>query len=132
MKDVEFFKSKEAPHPLAPYSHLVRTGHYIFTCGMGPRHPETNQVAPNFSQQARQCFQNLFSLIQEKGLRKENIIALDVFLTRQEDFGAMNQVYREFFKNHEPVRTTLGVSFLPGNILIELKAILYLNQQTGS
>mgnify|MGYP002335667577 CR=1 FL=1 len=54
----------------------------------------------------------------------EDLVDVTVFLTdMKRDFHTYNRVYAEYFKDHQPCRTTVGIDSLPTPIAIELKCI---------
>ena len=51
-----------------------------------------------------------------------------VFLTDMRgDFDTYNRIYRDYFKDNQPCRTTVEVTSLPTPIAIELKCIATIN-----
>ena len=50
------------------------------------------------------------------------MISVRVFLTEVEHFAAMNEVYREFFTEPYPARSTIYVGLPPG-LLVEIDAL---------
>ena len=53
----------------------------------------------------------------------ENIIKINIFLTDMNDFGIVNVIMAEEFGDHKPVRSTIEVSALPKNAMIEMDII---------
>lgn len=132
---IETFNTPRAPKPLGSYSHAVRYENLIFTAGIGPRHPQTNEVpglvldsegrkrAYDIVLETRMTLENIKVILEDLGSSLDKIIEIQTFLLRMEDFNKYNEVFSEYFIRHKPARTTLGVSTLPGNISIEMKAI---------
>ena len=46
-----------------------------------------------------------------------------VFVKDLNDFAAVNEVYAEYFSEHEPARSCVEVANLPKNGLLEIEAI---------
>lgn len=132
---LEHLISQVAPKPLGKYSHAVIYKDLVFVCGMGPRHFENDSVpglvldengvrlSYDIEAETRATLQNLEIVLKEAGVTLADVVEMNVFLTRMEDFQKMNGVYAEFFTDKAPVRTTLGVASLPGDISVEMKAI---------
>ena len=57
----------------------------------------------------------------------ENVVKVSVFLADLNDFEAMNEVYREFFKDNYPARTTVQAVLRTGR-KIEIDCIARVNQ----
>ena len=116
--------SSRAPRPLGPYPHARRVGNLLFLSGIGPRHPQTDQIPEGIEAQTRACIENVKAILEDAGSSLENVVDVTVFLTHLDrDFAAYNRVYGEYFAAIGPTRTTAGVVALPGPISIELKVI---------
>jgi 2-iminobutanoate/2-iminopropanoate deaminase len=63
------------------------------------------------------------TLLQENGLKLDNIIKTTVFLKNIADFPTVNEIYADFFPQEPPARSTIEVSALPKGALIEIEAI---------
>ncbi|MED4761582.1 Rid family detoxifying hydrolase, partial [Priestia megaterium] len=77
----------------------------------------------NIVEQTKQCFDNLFKVLEASGLTSENVEKVNVFLTNMNDFAAMNEVYATQFSAPYPARTTIGVASLPLGAQIEIEMI---------
>ncbi|NLI96268.1 MAG: RidA family protein [Synergistaceae bacterium] len=109
---------------VGPYSHAVESGDVLYLSGQTPIDPATGQlVEDDIEAQARQCFRNLFAVLQSAGLSQENVVKVNVFLTDMNDFARMNAVYREQFEPPYPARSTIGVASLPLGARVEIEMI---------
>ncbi len=109
---------------VGPYSHAVESGDVLYLSGQTPIDPATGQlVEDDIEIQARQCFRNLFAVLESAGLSPGNVVKVNVFLTDMGDFPRMNAVYREQFEPPFPARTTIGVAALPLGARIEIEMI---------
>ena len=128
--------SDKAPEPVGPYPHARKVGHLLFLSGVGPRTRGSreipgvtldlkgNIVAYDIEEQCHAVFQNVRYILEASGSRWENLVDVTVFLTNMKaDFTTFNKVYGEYFKDHQPCRTTVEVSSLPTPIAIELKCV---------
>ena len=59
-------------------------------------------------------------VIEVAGGTMDSILQLTVFLTKIEDYDGMNKVFKTYFPNGGPARTTVAVAALPGNSLVEI------------
>lgn len=134
--------SSNAPRPVGAYPHARRVGDFLFLSGIGPRDPETNGVpgleqSPSgnftkfdFEAQCHSVFKNIRIVLESSGAKWEDLVDVTVFLTdMQRDFQTYNRIYAEYFKDHQPCRTTVGINSLPTPIAIELKCMAYLGDQ---
>jgi 2-iminobutanoate/2-iminopropanoate deaminase len=62
-------------------------------------------------------------LVEVGGGSMESIMQLTVFLTTLDNFEAMNKIFKTYFPNGGPARTTVAVAGLPGNSLVEINCI---------
>jgi 2-aminomuconate deaminase len=116
--------SARAPRALGPYPHARRVGNLLFLSGVGPRHPQTEQIPEGIEAQTRACIENLRVILEDAGSALERVVDVTVFLTNLDrDFAAFNRVYGEYFSTIRPTRTTVGVVALAIPISVELKVI---------
>lgn len=88
--------------------------------------PDTAQiVGPDFAAQAHQAFKNIRALIEQSGLAMSDVMKVTVFLTRAEDFAELNEIYRTYFAEPYPCRSTLLVALQPASLLLEVEASAY-------
>jgi 2-iminobutanoate/2-iminopropanoate deaminase len=116
-----------APAAIGPYSQGVRAGNLIFTAGQIALDPETQRVvAAGIADQTTRVFENLKAILEEAGASLENVVKATVFLKDFNDFAAMNAVYGAYLAPEgvaPPARTTVEVSRLPKDVLVEIELI---------
>lgn len=119
--------TNEAPKAIGPYSQAVRLGNLLFTSGQIALHPETQQmIAGGIAEQTAQVFANLKAILEAGGSSFAQVAKATVFLKNFDDFAAMNAVYAEHLAaggNPPPARTTVEVSRLPKDALIEVELV---------
>lgn len=116
-----------APAAIGPYSQAIRVGNLVFTAGQIPIDPATQQVvAGGITEQARRVLENLQAILEAGGSSLNRVIKATVYLNSMDDFAAMNLVYDAYLGRdgeEAPARTTVEVSRLPKNVLIEIDVI---------
>ena len=115
-----------APAAIGPYSQGVRVGNLIFTAGQIPLDPATQQiVASGITEQTTRVLENLKAVLEAGGSSLAQVVKATVFLKDFNDFAAMNAVYAAYLGNDgaAPVRTTVEVSRLPKDALIEIELV---------
>lgn len=115
-----------APAAIGPYAQAVRVGNLIFTAGQIPLDPLTQQVvAGGIAEQAKRVLENLKAILEEAGSSLDRVVKATVYLKDLADFAAMNAVYAEYLESdgEAPARSTVEVSRLPRNVLIEIDLI---------
>ena len=71
--------------------------------------------------QAKQAFENLSNLLEAAGTSMDKVVKTTVFIKEMNDFGAINEVYAEFFPAPFPSRSCVEVARLPKDLLIEVE-----------
>lgn len=116
-----------APAAIGPYSQGVRVGNLIFTAGQIPLDPATQQVvAGGITEQTTRVLENLKAILEEAGSSLERVVKATVYLKDMNDFAAMNAVYAAYLGQdgeEPPARTTVEVSRLPKNVLVEIDVV---------
>jgi 2-iminobutanoate/2-iminopropanoate deaminase len=116
--------SPDAPKAMGAYAPAIRTGTLLFVSGQIPIDPATgNLVEGDISLQARRVLDNLRAIVEAAGLTLSDVVRTTVFLADMNDFAAMNQIYGGYFSDPFPARSTVEVSRLPRDVLIEIDAI---------
>lgn len=108
--------------PKAPYSPVVVSGDHVFTAGQVGYDSSGVLVAGGVAEQTRQALENVRACLEAAGSGLAHVVKVTAFLADLGDFEAYNAVYREYFDEPFPARTTVGVS-LPRGILVEIEAV---------
>lgn len=116
------------PPPAGPYNHAMMVGRLIATAGQVGVDPKSGELAgPDVARQTRQALINLQSVLEDCGASLKSVFRVGVFLTRPDDFAAMNDVYRELMPAPFPARTTVYAGLNPG-LLVEIDALAYADE----
>ena len=114
----------KAPAAIGPYSQAVLVNGMLFTSVVIPIDPETNTlVEGDVTVQARQAIGNLKNLIEASGSSMDKVVKTTVFIKDMNDFGKINDIYKDFFTSDFPARSCVEVARLPKDVLIEIEAI---------
>jgi 2-iminobutanoate/2-iminopropanoate deaminase len=117
----------KAPAAIGPYSQGVRTGNLVFTAGQIPLDPATGQVvASGIAEQTTRVMENLKAILEAAETSLDRVVKATVFLKDFNDFAAMNAVYGSYLSGDKaapPARTTVEVSRLPKDVLVEIELI---------
>lgn len=113
-----------APQAIGPYSHAIEAGNLLFCSGQTPIDPATSQlVKGHIEEQTRQALANVAAVLKARGLTLQHVVKSTVFLKNFGDFQRMNAVYSEVFAGHKPARSTVEVSRLPMDCLVEIEVV---------
>ena len=122
----EVISTKNAPNAIGPYSQGIRIGDFLFTSGQGPVDPKTGKLREGIVDQTRQVLNNIKAIIEAAGGSMTDVVKTTVFLKNLTDFQKMNEIYATFFGSNPPARSTVEVSRIPLDSLVEIEAIVYL------
>jgi 2-iminobutanoate/2-iminopropanoate deaminase len=115
-----------APPPVAPFSHAVETGGFVFVTGQMPDSPEAPGLLPEgIVEQTRNVMSNLAIVLQGLGLGLQDVVMVRAYLTHfAEDYAAFNAVYRAHFPAERlPARTCVGVTGLAYEARVEIDLV---------
>ena len=116
--------SPNAPKAIGPYSSALRAGDLLFVSGQIPADPSTGfMVEGDIALQTRRVLDNVGALLNAAGLDFPAVVRTTVFLADMNDFPAMNDVYRAYFTEPYPARSTIQAARLPKDARIEIDAI---------
>jgi len=119
----------KAPKPLGPYSQAVRAGDFLFLSGMLAVNPSTGKIeAKDVKGQTEQIIQNAKAILESIGANLSDVVKANVYLVNQEHFQDMNSVYRQYFGENPPARTTVVVALPVKEALVEIDFIAYLER----
>lgn len=117
-------KTDKAPGAIGPYSQAIEVNGMVYTSGVIPIVPATGQlVEGGVEEQARQAIGNLVALVEASGSSVDKIVKTTVFIKNMDDFGKINAIYADFFKEPYPARSCVEVARLPKDVLIEIEAV---------
>lgn len=108
------------------YSHAVEVDGFLYLSGQTPLDPPSSAlVVGSISDQTRQCFANLLAVLETAGLTADHVIKCNTYLVDMNDFAEYDAVYRTFFAEPFPARTTVQVAGLPMGAHIEIEMIAH-------
>lgn len=106
---------------------------FLFVSGQGAIDPSSGQlVGTDIETQTRQTLKNVRSILEASGLSLSDVVKVSIFLKNMADFKNMNDVYKTFFTQDPPSRTTVEVTLPLPNMLIEIDAIAHRAQPPKS
>lgn len=119
---MEFFNSVGKVKPVGHYSTaVVLNNGFLFLSGQISIDENGDIVGDSIKDQTKNILENVKRIISDLGYSVENIFKVVVYITDISKFSEFNEVYRSFFGEHKPVRTTVEVSNLPKGALVEIE-----------
>jgi 2-iminobutanoate/2-iminopropanoate deaminase len=117
----------DAPKPVAPYSHAVEAGPFLFVTGQLATDPDDDAlpIPPGIAAQTHTVMDNLARVLKGCGLSFANVVQVRIFLTDfNGDYAKMNEIYATYFAaDRRPARTTVGVTALARGGVVEIDMI---------
>ena len=120
----KIIRSDHAPAPIGPYSQAIAFEGLIFTSGQIAIDPKTGEICTgDVTVQTRQVIENLQAVLTAGGSSLKNVLKTTIYLKNMSDFATVNEVYAGYFGESLPSRSTVEVSRLPKDVLIEIDCI---------
>jgi len=101
-----------------------RAGDWVIISGQTGRVGE-DLVPGGFEPECRQALKNVAAIVEQHGLPRTAIAKINIFLADMADRTPLNKIYLEFFGDHLPARTTVGVNQLSRNARVEIEGWAY-------
>lgn len=121
---METISTDKAPGAIGPYSQAIKAGGMIFCSGQIPIDVATGEfVSTDVAGQTEQVLKNLSAVLEASGSSLKNVVKTTVFLADMNDFGAMNEVYGQYFDANKPARATVQAARLPRDARVEIDCI---------
>jgi len=111
--------SPDAPPPGGAYSQGIRVGDLLFLAGQGPFDATGARVGETVAEQTLQTLENLDAVARAAGGSLREAVRVGVYLSDLAFFGEMNEVYRSFFHEPYPARTTIQSDFVAFDVEID-------------
>ena len=121
----ELIQTENAPNAVGTYSQAVSAGGFLYTSGQVGINPLSGEIeTKDVKLQCLQVLKNILAILEARNLSLVNIIKLNVFLRDLNDFGDLNDTFKEFFGNtNYPARSTVEVAGLPLGARVEIDCI---------
>ena len=118
-------------HPAAAprsgsYSSALAFAGFVMVSGQGPFDATGNVVKGSIEAETRRALENIRLHLEAAGARLDQVVRCGCFLADLSDFAAFDRVYRTFFHEPLPCRTTVQAGL--DGIRVEIDALAY----TGS
>ena len=96
----------------------------IYIAGQGAHsHDPEGKFNFDIGTHTQKVMDNVKTLVETGGGTMDSILQLTVFLSKIDDYDGMNKVFKTYFPNGGPARTTVAVAALPGQSLVEINCV---------
>jgi 2-iminobutanoate/2-iminopropanoate deaminase len=118
-------RTDRAPAPGGGYSQGIRTGRFVFTAGQVGIDPATGELAgPTIGEQTARALDNVVAVLAEAGATLADVVKVTAFLADMAQFAEYDAVYRTYFPEPRPARSSVGAGL--GRFLVEIEAVAVL------
>jgi 2-iminobutanoate/2-iminopropanoate deaminase len=122
VKDI--VNTDRGPKPIGPYSQAVKINGLLYLSGQVALDPKSNEMSTgDIKQQTERVLENIKGILEAAGSNLHHVVKTTVFLKDMNEFPAMNEVYAHYFTAAPPARSTVQVSRLPKDALVEIEVI---------
>ena len=123
--------------PRGSYSHIRKAGNFYYVSGTSSRKKdntfagvhqvdEMGTMHLDIKDQTRAVIENIADILASENLDLSHIVSVTSYLVNMNDFGGYNEVFKEFFSEIRPTRTTVAVHQLPHpSLVVEIQVIAY-------
>ena len=118
-------RTDAAPPPGGGYSQGIKAGRLVFTAGQVGIDPATGELAGDtIAEQTTQVLDNLAAVLGAGGATLADVVKVTAFLADMSLFAGYDTVYRSYFPEPRPARSSVGVNL--GRFLVEIEAVAVL------
>jgi len=113
-----------------PFSKAIRVGDFLFLSGQVPMDPQGNVVLGDIREQTEAVMSRIGETLTECGVGFDQVVKATVWLTDMQHFAGFNEVYKRYFDNGFPVRSTVGGSQLALGVDVEIEVQAWVGPPT--
>lgn len=117
----------KVPASFLPFSPAIHSGDFVFVSGQASVDPQGHILVDNFAGECRRSFENLRLILAAASLDFSDVIQVRNYVGKQEYLAEFNAIYREFFSEPYPARTTL-IGCLGDLLKFEVEVVAYKQQ----
>ncbi|MGH8718009.1 MAG: Rid family detoxifying hydrolase [Burkholderiales bacterium] len=114
----------EAPQAIGTYSQAVAVSDTVYLSGQIGLDPKSMQLVEGIEAQIERVFQNLAAVARAAGGALNDVVKLNVYLTDLAHFPKVNEIMARHFRQPYPARAAVGVGALPKGALVEMDAVM--------
>lgn len=117
--------TENAPAAIGPYSQAIQVGDFVFASGQIGVDPKTGEAVEGIEAQTHQVMKNIQAVLTEVGADFSDVVKFTIFLDSMDDFATVNELYGSYLEKPYPARSTVEVSRLPKDLLVEMEVIIH-------
>jgi 2-iminobutanoate/2-iminopropanoate deaminase len=118
---IQAITGKDIPKSHLPFSPAIKANGFLFVSGQASVDDTGKIVSDTFENEMRRSFDNLHRILKAAGLDFKDVVQVRSYVKNSSDVPRYNEIYREYFKEPYPARTTI-VNCL-GTLLYEIDVV---------
>lgn len=107
MSAINVITGPSIPRSSLPFSPAIQAGDFLFVSGQASVDKTGNIVNGTFEEECRRSFDNVREILAVAGLTFSDVVQVRNYVGSQEYLASFNQIYREYFSEPYPARTTI-------------------------
>ena len=119
----EVIVTTKAPAAIGPYSQAITYNGVVYTSGQLPIDMRTGAFPATVQEQTKASIENVKAILEQAGCSLADVIKTTVFISDMNNFGAVNEVYAQYFSEPFPARSCVAVARLPKDALVEIEVV---------
>lgn len=111
------------PKTKLPFSPAIRAGGFVFVSGQASVDDQGNIVEDTFENEFRRSIEHIKKILAAAGLDLSHVVQVKSYVRDASDIPRYNEMYREYFKEPFPARTTITNCL--GKVKYEIDVVAY-------
>jgi 2-iminobutanoate/2-iminopropanoate deaminase len=107
---------------LGPLSRALAIDEWVFVAGTVGTFDD-GTLPPTVGDQTAQTLENIASHLRAAGLTLRDVVSTTIYITRRDQYKAMNEAYVRYFESPYPARATVVCDLVHEEHLVEISAI---------
>ena len=116
------FQPEDMAKPKPPYSPVVVSGDTVWTAGQIAHDADGNLIGGGIAEQTRRSLENVRTCLEAAGCTMDDVVKVNAYLADLGHLAGYNEVYREFFDEPYPARSSVQAG-LPPRVLVEIEVV---------
>jgi 2-iminobutanoate/2-iminopropanoate deaminase len=125
----EVIRRPGVPVSHLPFSPAIRAGDFVFVSGQASVDDTGKLVPDTFEGEMRRSFDHVRRILEAAGATLADVVQVRSFIGQEADLADYNRIYRDFFQEPYPARTTI-VGCLGTALKFEVDVVAYLDPKT--
>lgn len=121
---MEEIVTDSAPASIGPYSQAIKDDGTVYVSGQGPIDPDSGGIVDgDIAAQTERTLENVAAILAAAGTGLDSVVKVTVYLDDMDEYGAVNEVYREYMSDPFPARSAVEAAEFPIDVGIEIEVI---------